>query len=153
MRQRRRSRYPLLAFEIERLEIISRQVGQPLCAEHCRESLITLRHFRVGGCGARIVSLTAQFPLAKLAAGEIMAFGSLHHLPRTQDWESSSKPQSAGCYSGSGPMTLCTSLMLMTGGKERTEAEYRRLLESAGLRVTRVLGTATAMSILEARRA
>lgn len=45
------------------------------------------------------------------------------------------------------------NMMLMTGGKERTEAEYRRLLESAGLRVTRVLGTATAMSILEARRA
>ena len=45
------------------------------------------------------------------------------------------------------------NMMLMTGGKERTEAEYRRLLESAGLRVTRVLGTASSLSILEARRA
>ncbi|HET9313952.1 MAG TPA: methyltransferase, partial [Vicinamibacteria bacterium] len=45
------------------------------------------------------------------------------------------------------------NMMLMTGGKERTEAEYRRLLESAGLRVTRVVGTASSLSILEARRA
>jgi len=45
------------------------------------------------------------------------------------------------------------NMMLMTGGKERTEAEYRHLLESAGLRVTRVLGTASSMSIVEARRA
>jgi hypothetical protein len=45
------------------------------------------------------------------------------------------------------------NMMLMTGGKERTEAEYRALIESCGLRVTRVLGTATAMSIIEARRA
>jgi hypothetical protein len=44
------------------------------------------------------------------------------------------------------------NMMLMTGGKERTETEYRRLLESAGLRVTRVLATASSMSILEARR-
>ena len=45
------------------------------------------------------------------------------------------------------------NMMLMTGGKERTEAEYRALLASAGLRVTRVLGTGTSMGILEARRA
>jgi hypothetical protein len=45
------------------------------------------------------------------------------------------------------------NMMLMTGGKERTEREYRLLLESAGLRVTRVLGTATSASIIEARRA
>jgi orsellinic acid C2-O-methyltransferase len=45
------------------------------------------------------------------------------------------------------------NMMLMTGGKERTEREYRLLLQSAGLRVTRVLGTALSRSILEARRA
>jgi len=45
------------------------------------------------------------------------------------------------------------NMMLMTGGKERTEAEYRALLASAGLRVTRVVGTGTSMGILEARRA
>jgi hypothetical protein len=44
------------------------------------------------------------------------------------------------------------NMMLMTGGKERTEAEYRALLASAGLAVARVLPTPGAMSIVEARR-
>jgi hypothetical protein len=43
-------------------------------------------------------------------------------------------------------------MMLMTGGKERTEAQYRALAGSAGLAVTRVLGTPGAMSIVETRR-
>ena len=44
------------------------------------------------------------------------------------------------------------NMMLMTGGKERTEAQYRALLESAGLAVARVVPTPGAMSIVEARR-
>ncbi|MET0553501.1 MAG: methyltransferase [Vicinamibacteria bacterium] len=44
------------------------------------------------------------------------------------------------------------NMMLMTGGKERTEAQYRALAGSAGLSVTRVLGTPGAMSIVETRR-
>jgi O-methyltransferase domain len=44
------------------------------------------------------------------------------------------------------------NMMLMTGGKERTEAEYRALLASCGLAVARVLPTPGAMSIVEARR-
>jgi PhnB protein len=43
--------------------------------------------------------------------------------------------------------------MLMTGGQERTEAEYRLLVESAGPRATRALATATSLGHIEARRA
>jgi hypothetical protein len=43
------------------------------------------------------------------------------------------------------------NMLLMTGGCERTEQEYRALLERAGLLTTRVVRTPTAMSIFEAR--
>jgi O-methyltransferase/methyltransferase family protein len=42
------------------------------------------------------------------------------------------------------------NMMVVTGGRERTEAEYRSLVESAGLRVARVIPTPAAMSIVEA---
>jgi hypothetical protein len=42
------------------------------------------------------------------------------------------------------------NMLVMTGGRERTEAEYRALLDSAGLRLTRIIPTYTEMSILEA---
>jgi O-methyltransferase domain len=41
------------------------------------------------------------------------------------------------------------NILVMTGGRERTEAEYRALLDSAGLRLTRIIPTATEMSIIE----
>jgi SAM-dependent methyltransferase len=41
-------------------------------------------------------------------------------------------------------------MMLMTGGKERTEAEHRLLLESAGLRLRNVIRTRGPLAILEA---
>jgi SAM-dependent methyltransferase len=41
-------------------------------------------------------------------------------------------------------------LMLLVGGKERTEAQYRELLASAGFRLTSVTPTASALSIVEA---
>lgn len=44
-------------------------------------------------------------------------------------------------------------MMVVTGGLERTEAEYRRLLDAAGLRLERVVPTASPFSILEARAA
>ncbi len=45
-------------------------------------------------------------------------------------------------------------VMLLTGGRERTEEEYRVLFEKAGLRLTRVLPTAhPAVEIIEAVRA
>ncbi len=42
-------------------------------------------------------------------------------------------------------------MLVATGGLERTESEYRRLLEAAGLHLARVIPTASAFSLLEAR--
>ena len=40
-------------------------------------------------------------------------------------------------------------MMLMNGGRERTEAQYRALFAAAGLDLTRVVSTGTAMSVIE----
>ncbi|MBD2018597.1 methyltransferase [Leptolyngbya sp. FACHB-36] len=45
------------------------------------------------------------------------------------------------------------SLLTTPGGYERTEAQYRSLLETAGYRLTRIIPTQTANSILEAEKA
>ena len=45
------------------------------------------------------------------------------------------------------------NMLVMTGGRERTEAEYRALLDSAGLRLTRIIPTHTEMSVIEAVQA
>lgn len=42
------------------------------------------------------------------------------------------------------------AMMVVTGGQERTESEYVRLLESAGFRWLRVIPTTTDLSIIEA---
>lgn len=42
------------------------------------------------------------------------------------------------------------NMMVATGGLERTEAEYRRLLEGAGLSLVRIVPTSSAFHILEA---
>jgi hypothetical protein len=44
------------------------------------------------------------------------------------------------------------NMLLMTGGCERTEREYRELVESAGFRVTSVVPTPAGMKIVEARK-
>ena len=59
---------------------------------------------------------------------------------------------------GSSPYDLMIAgtdlnMMVMTGGKERTETEFRALLEAAGLPVTRIVQTPATMSVIEARRA
>lgn len=41
-------------------------------------------------------------------------------------------------------------MLVMTGGQERTEAEYRQLLAKADLQLTRVLATNSPVSIVEA---
>lgn len=41
-------------------------------------------------------------------------------------------------------------MLLMTGGRERTEAEYRSLLRSNGFELTRVIATPSMLSIIEA---
>ena len=42
------------------------------------------------------------------------------------------------------------TMLVYTGGRERTEAEYRALLEAADLRLTRTVATTTPYSVLEA---
>ena len=44
-------------------------------------------------------------------------------------------------------------MLVMTGGRERTEPDYRGLLEKSGFSSVRVLPTATAVSVIEAERA
>jgi hypothetical protein len=41
--------------------------------------------------------------------------------------------------------------MASLDGRERTEAEFARLLEASGLRLTRVVPTGTVPSVVEAR--
>jgi hypothetical protein len=45
------------------------------------------------------------------------------------------------------------NMLVMTGGRERTEAEYRALLDLAGLRLTRIVPTHTELSVIEAVQA
>lgn len=42
------------------------------------------------------------------------------------------------------------NMLVMTGGRERTKSEYRALLQSAGLTLTRIVPTHTEMSLIEA---
>jgi hypothetical protein len=44
------------------------------------------------------------------------------------------------------------NMLLMTGGCERTEREYRALIEAAGFKVTNVVPTPAGMKVIEARR-
>jgi hypothetical protein len=43
------------------------------------------------------------------------------------------------------------SMLVITGGRQRTEAQYRALLATAGLALTRVVQTASARSVFEAK--
>jgi ubiquinone/menaquinone biosynthesis C-methylase UbiE len=45
------------------------------------------------------------------------------------------------------------NMMVMNGGRERTEAEYRALFEAASFRLTKVTPTQSAMSVIEGARA
>jgi O-methyltransferase domain len=42
------------------------------------------------------------------------------------------------------------NMLVMTGGRERTEAEYRALLLAAGLGLSRIVPTQSEMNVLEA---
>ena len=44
---------------------------------------------------------------------------------------------------------LDLNMLVMTGGRERTEAGYKALLEKAGFTLSRVIPTASPMSIVE----
>jgi hypothetical protein len=43
------------------------------------------------------------------------------------------------------------SMLVITGGRQRTEAQYRMLLAAAGLELVRVIPTASVRSVFEAR--
>jgi len=45
---------------------------------------------------------------------------------------------------------LDLNMLVMTGGRERTETEYRKLLSTAGLSLARIIPTQTQVSIIEA---
>lgn len=44
------------------------------------------------------------------------------------------------------------NMLVMTGGRERTENEYRMLLEASGFKLTRIIPTESPMSVLEGER-
>jgi hypothetical protein len=41
------------------------------------------------------------------------------------------------------------AMMVLPGGMERTEAEYRQLFQAAGVRLTRIVPTRTWVSVIE----
>jgi hypothetical protein len=45
---------------------------------------------------------------------------------------------------------LDLNMLVMNGGRERTESEYRRLFDAAGLRMTRIIPTLSPLYVLEA---
>jgi hypothetical protein len=45
---------------------------------------------------------------------------------------------------------LDLNMLVMNGGRERTESEYRRLFDAAGLRMTRIIPTLSPLCVLEA---
>ncbi len=45
------------------------------------------------------------------------------------------------------------TMLVITGGRERTEAEYRVLFEAAGFQLTQITPTASEMSVIEGVRA
>ena len=44
------------------------------------------------------------------------------------------------------------NMLVVLGGRERTEEEYRRLLQAAGFRLERVIPTRSPFSVIEATR-
>jgi len=49
-------------------------------------------------------------------------------------------------------LASCSNMVMLTapGGEERTASQYRTLLEPAGFRMTRVVPTASPVSVVEA---
>ena len=44
------------------------------------------------------------------------------------------------------------NMLVMTGGRERTEDEYRTLLEASGFKLTTIIPTDSPMSVIEGER-
>lgn len=45
---------------------------------------------------------------------------------------------------------LDLNMLVMAGGRERTEEEYRMLLQAAGFQLTRIIPTSSPISVIEA---
>jgi DNA-binding HxlR family transcriptional regulator len=58
-------------------------------------------------------------------------------------------PEAEPCFS----TLLDLNMLVMSGGRERTESEFRSLFQSAKLEVTRIISTLSPLKIVEARRA
>jgi SAM-dependent methyltransferase len=48
------------------------------------------------------------------------------------------------------PKLMDLNMMVMTGGRERTEGEFRNLLRAAGFKLTRILATGSPVQVIEA---
>jgi hypothetical protein len=57
------------------------------------------------------------------------------------------------CHARHPAKRLDISMLVLTGGQERTEREYQELLDKAGFRLTRVISTESTVSVVEAVRA
>jgi ubiquinone/menaquinone biosynthesis C-methylase UbiE len=58
----------------------------------------------------------------------------------------------AGGSAGADAALFDINMLVVAGGRERTESEYRALLSAAGFRLTRVIATASPLSVIEAIR-
>ena len=47
---------------------------------------------------------------------------------------------------------LDLTMLVIPGGEERTEEEYRKLYEAAGFRLTRIVPTKAEVSVIEGRK-
>jgi hypothetical protein len=43
------------------------------------------------------------------------------------------------------------NMLVMTGGRERTEEEFRRLFDASGFRLTRIVATESPFSVIEGK--
>jgi len=85
----------------------------------------------------RCVRILRNCREAMAPAGQILVFERL--MP-----ERITKPEPAA--------EADVDMLVLTGGRERTEEEYRRLFAAAGLKLARVLPTASPRCVLEGRR-
>jgi hypothetical protein len=74
---------------------------------------------------------------------------AMAHTDRLLLIESVIGPENNTCFT----KFMDLAMLVMTGGRERTETEYRALLGRAGLKLTRIIPTKTEMSLIEAKRA
>ncbi|AMN43679.1 methyltransferase [Rhodoplanes sp. Z2-YC6860] len=132
----------------------------PHVVEGSRNSIVEL------GTGQRIECVGGDFFAAIPAAGDLYLLKQVIH-----DWSDEQAAEILGnCRSAMNkaskllifevilapesayPKMLDLMMLVWTGGRERTEEEYEQLLTGAGLKLTRIVPTGTAISVLEVAR-